>query len=69
MEIAQLNEDTEEIAFMCEEESEVSDDDFFEERKSDQKTVKTTMPAEREISLAPGRFDELKYEVNLPTER
>ena len=53
IEIAQLTEDTKEIAFMCAE-SELSDDDFFEEGKSDQKPVKTTMPAEREISLAPG---------------
>ena len=50
---------------MCAE-SELSDDDFFEEGKSDQKPVKTTLLAEREISLAPGRLDELKYEVILP---
>ena len=53
IEIAQLTEDTEEIAFMCEE-SDLSDDDLFDEEKSDQKPVKSTMPAEREISLTPG---------------
>ena len=38
--IAQLTEDTEEIAFMCEE-SDLSDDDFFKEEKSDQNRSKT----------------------------
>ena len=63
--IARLTKDSEEIAFMCAE-SDINDVSFSNEEKSGQKMVKTTMPAERKISLAPIRLDELTYEVKLP---